>query len=921
MTTIAENNNTNGLDHSKSNQIDDRADSGVWVSSDSDKNGLHPSDSVFENGHDDETHPVTVSGKLHRQSATERTISLTSSNVSVDCDDYYAKFHDQFLSCNICRRAFNDHTREAKYLPCLHTLCLKCLQGLVNGGATETCCPICKHSSTFSKKDVDGLLTNFHVKQMREYLGVDDEEAVGRRSGRGRNLNGKSRAFLCEGCSKQGRAIGCCANCVRYLCRECITAHQFRKDSEDHDILILMDLKVQERKKLQEQRLYCTMHHRQPMTLFCKGPKCQIPLCQLCADLAHKDTTWHDLTDLTEAADKSRAELRQLIDKSLRQWEPLEQLITNIHTEVDQVSSHASQAETEIAEFFVKRRAELDKREQSLLQAVHDAKSHMEHHLKKQKEAAEMTIASVTAMCNFADVALEEDSQVETVMAMERLKPILNVLSSRDFHTQPLSNSLVTFRHDHNSAEIYHRLAVQDLGKIQTSEVVPFLTKVKTRAALVNLECTFTLWTTDCDGNECSKGGACITAKLTDTKGDSMTCLVQDNLDGSYYIVFTPELIGNHTLQITVCDEPIEAIEVAVCKLSIDAQPATVGNQSIINVKAIDFTSKCYPLAIGMNIKCSLLDPTRRTQECLVQHTKSGTYNVQFTPKKIGNHYLQMLIDDQTPNIGPIDVIVHKVIFLSSPDPTNFFENMRGVVVGNNGHIYVADTVENKQVVEFNGHGQQVRHFPVMYKEDSILAMDRQDITVLFIGKKYVVEYDKLGTLLRKFSASNLKDPIGLAVNSRRDTLILDALQCCVYIYDIDGKVIHKIGRRGTIAADLTYPVAICVDTYNNIFICDKGNHSVLQLDENGVILRQFGNRDTLRHPGSIAVTPDNFLLVHDERLSQVVHVFGMKSCQAVRSIKVAGIAGFREGITVTPDWYFLKIDHKSNYLRKYTYR
>ena len=900
----------NGLSLDKA---EGRKDSGVWVGSseDSEKNGTLHND-VFENGTLDDS----SIGKLQRQLATDRSMSHSS---SIECDDYYTKFYRQFLSCNICRRAFNDQDRLAKYLPCLHTLCLHCIQGSTNGCNKGLICPFCKAPAP---QDIDSLPTNFHVKQMREYLGVDDDEAVGRGSRRGANLNGKSRAFLCEGCSKQARAIGCCGTCVRYLCRECITAHQFNTGSDDHEVLILVDLKGEGRKRLQEQRIFCPMHNHQPMTLYCNGPKCQIPVCKLCATFAHKEQTWHEVVDLAKVADKSEHELREMIDKSLGQWDPLEFLLMNIHDEIDQLDCNAAKAEREISEFFAKRRSELDKREQDLIKAVHNAKDNMAQHLRKQKEAAEMTIASVTAMCNFADVALEEDSKVETVMALQRLKPVLDVLATRDFHTKPLSNTLVKFKHNHNSAEIFHRLAVKDLGKVQTSDVVPFLTSMKMRPAFVDLECSFTLLMTDVEGQESKSGGTYITAEMTDPNDEALSCLVQDNLNGSYYIIFTPTMIGIHYLKIYVCEEQIRNLEVEVCKLFIDTQPATVGNESLITIQATTKTGRPRPLPQGMDIKVSLLDPTRRNLPCKVTHRLTGHYDVKFTPKKIGNHYMQMLIDDQTPKIEPIDVIVHRAIFLSSPETTNFYENNRGVVVSSKGHIFVADTTDNKQIIEFNSHGHHMRHFPVAYKDNCILAIDKHNnITVLFINKKCAMQYDKLGNPIKKFSTPAVKSPIGVAVNSRNETLILDSLDCCVYIHNEDGKIVHKIGKQGSIVADLNYPVAICVDSYNNTYVSDKGNHQVLQIDHEGETQRQFGNRDTLRHPGSIAITPDNFLLVHDERLSQVVHVFGMKSCQVVHSIKVHGIAGFREGITVTPDWYFIKVDHKGECLRKYTYR
>jgi len=67
-------------------------------------------------------------------------------------------------TCPICLELFD----KPKSLPCLHTFCLKCLEGHCrdNEPEDEVPCPLCRKKFKIPKEGLAGLLSNFFVKSL-----------------------------------------------------------------------------------------------------------------------------------------------------------------------------------------------------------------------------------------------------------------------------------------------------------------------------------------------------------------------------------------------------------------------------------------------------------------------------------------------------------------------------------------------------------------------------------------------------------------------------------------------------------------------------------------------------------------------------------------------------------------------------------
>ncbi|XP_071803572.1 E3 ubiquitin-protein ligase TRIM45-like [Asterias amurensis] len=819
------------------------------------------------------------------------------------------QFQQKYLTCSQCRQVYDDQTRVPKYLPCLHTICIHCLASFVNG-KPEFPCPLCKAPTGIPLSGMSAFPTNFNVKKLREFLAIDEipESRVG-------------SAFICEGCDKHERALVCCANCVRYLCRECVIAHQYANGFQDHHVNVLGDLNDEEEAQLQRRRLFCTIHSRQALTLFCE--KCKVAVCQVCSNLAHIDDG-HRLVDLGSVIDDQRRELGHLMGKCLMQQKPLEQLLGNIITEQGKLNVNAKTVEEDIHAYFLERHKDLEKREQELIKMARAVHSKMALSIKNQKEAAETTLAAIMATGEFTETAILHRNPVETARAWQKLKPTLSKINDRVFYSKPVANSLIEFRHQHNASQMHFQLSVRDLGKIYTNDIAPFQTDVKVFPAFVDQECKIGLNTINLDGEKSTLGGALVQATLKSPTGDPMTCDLQDNMDGTYHILFSPSIAGDHEMLVCVSKEPVhnEPMKISVLDFHTDIEPGIVGTECLIRLHATDSTGNAQPLPEDMNIDICLKDPMSYETETEETFTSEGSYVIKFLPRMVGDHFLNISFDGTPLRGSSLIVGVHKIIECTSKDEEILLEDVSGIAVCSKGNIFLADTFKNQEVVKLDGDGMFLETFSVSYKNYALLTIDIEDkLTMFFLNRKCVSTYATDGKFIRRFQANDVKNVTSVAVNSRGDTLLLDCLECCVFMYDEKGFFIQRIGNQGCGRGELNFPISMCVDKFSNIYVSDKGNQCVVRVNPDGKYLKQFGDRDSLLHPGSVVITLDGYLLVHDERLAQVVHVFSPRTNEIIRLVEVHGIVGFQEAMAITSDGCFVKVDHKGNCLRKYSYK
>jgi len=143
-----------------------------------------------------------------------------------ECSDF-AEALENLVTCVICYEILTD----PKTLPCLHTLCFKCIQDWYQNckdNKRRFSCPSCKASIKVSEGGVVNLPTSFHHNSLIQFYNTFKNRA-----------NNPQQLQKCNGCSNLGVPVGFCFKCQGIICYECYNAHKLIQDLKDNHQAIL----------------------------------------------------------------------------------------------------------------------------------------------------------------------------------------------------------------------------------------------------------------------------------------------------------------------------------------------------------------------------------------------------------------------------------------------------------------------------------------------------------------------------------------------------------------------------------------------------------------------------------------------------------------------------------------------------------
>ncbi|KAH0624318.1 hypothetical protein JD844_031681, partial [Phrynosoma platyrhinos] len=210
-----------------------------------------------------------------------------------------------FLTCPICLERLS----RPKILPCLHTYCHGCLEGLVaiqrrgeneneEEERRELLCPECRTRVTLPTGGVDSLKTNFFINGL-----LDLVRPAGRASP------------TCTLCPLIGReaarpAASRCLDCADDMCQLCARGHRCSRLTHAHQVVDMegylsgrYDQEIRER-----QASRCKEHPGEALRFFCTP--CAAPLCRECRLGPHLQ---HPCRTLAEVAEERRPAVEGLL--------------------------------------------------------------------------------------------------------------------------------------------------------------------------------------------------------------------------------------------------------------------------------------------------------------------------------------------------------------------------------------------------------------------------------------------------------------------------------------------------------------------------------------------------------------------------------------------------------------------------------
>lgn len=137
-----------------------------------------------------------------------------------------------------------------------------------------------------------------------------------------------------------------------------------------------------------------------------------------------------------------------------------------------------------------------------------------------------------------------------------------------------------------------------------------------------------------------------------------------------------------------------------------------------------------------------------------------------------------------------------------------------------------------------------------------------------------VIELNPSGAFRRRFGENDLVRPVGIAFSAVAQSLfVVDGGAHDLAVFDLEGKLIRRIGRRGSAPGEFNFPTHV-VCSSDRIVVADSGNFRVQLLSLDGDPIRVIGQKGNaagdFSMPKGVAVDRDGHIYVADAHFENV---------------------------------------------------
>ncbi len=159
--------------------------------------------------------------------------------------------------------------------------------------------------------------------------------------------------------------------------------------------------------------------------------------------------------------------------------------------------------------------------------------------------------------------------------------------------------------------------------------------------------------------------------------------------------------------------------------------------------------------------------------------------------------------------------------------------------------------------------------YSVLKNEIWVVETSAHRISVLDQKGKLIKRIGKRGTKNGEFNY-----PTSIWIDNEGYCYIIDAMNYRVQIFNKEGEFVSSFGKQGDASGYFARPKGIATDSYHNIYITDALFHNVQVFDKDGKFLYYFGEQG--REPGQfwmpsgIYIDKNNYIYVSDTYNSRV---------------------------------------------------
>ncbi|CAD5114233.1 DgyrCDS3375 [Dimorphilus gyrociliatus] len=288
---------------------------------------------------------TTINGEDYDRSSTPTDDSGTGSQNN--------NVNPQFR-CELCHETLV----SPRILLCLHEFCSACLEKKAKETQDEDCtlslqlleCPECGQTTPLGERGVSGLELDHVISMLIDIDGIKE-----------------GRKLLCTSCKFKENAVARCNDCATFLCANCVTAHNYMRCFEKHQVVAINELQSLCDDHLKNKPLACQVHPADSLQYFCSS--CQVLACTECLYSQHKD---HPCDRVQDVAGRYSSELQQMITQGQSKLSVCQTTADQLMGQLQQLEEERQDAKSAINEAFHSYKAIIKEIEEQTLKELEE---------------------------------------------------------------------------------------------------------------------------------------------------------------------------------------------------------------------------------------------------------------------------------------------------------------------------------------------------------------------------------------------------------------------------------------------------------------------------------------------------------------------------------------------------------------------
>ena len=712
----------------------------------------------------------------------------------------------EHVTCSICLDTYT----EPKTIDCLHTFCCKCLEkhALTSQRQGLYRCPECQAQVGIPEGNrFDRLPSSFLHNSLLSLLAV-------RRSNDGNEIG-------CSFCQKKSAEINYCFDCEKFLCPDCIKAHDLFRTAafEGHKVTPVRQFQPDDYEALLKRPSFCSQkyHEREVTRFFCLHDQCQISVCHVCIVTEHKS---HDVVPIEKAADDEKANIIAEAERMKETIQAYSDLIRQIETTEAELEANITIAKRQVSETAEQMVAKVREREREAITLIEETRALRIEKLHSAKEPVRSLEKQRKQAFEFANNLVQRSSSSDILQSKKNLKQRCEELSEAKIEPLPVT-SFVKFVSTCAPENL-------TLGSVKTRKPysLPLTVEAQSQNCFAGVQAEIVV------SPEISEGELVMSdVEVVVEPVDKVASLpFLEKKDESFLVKFIPEVPG--TYQITakyngneLADSPF-VVQTKERWLDVASEWRLEGETPLLRPRGIAVNSVgLTAVTDSESHSIVIFDRERKFVRKLGCHGSVGKI------KPVSVTYLNdndiLVADESNHRIHQINV--HTGNFVKT-------FGKRGTAEGEfYNPVYVCRDSEGRVVVTEFRNGR---------------------IQVLTEDFKPLLTFGDTGP-------EKLDHPVG-CVCYRNMFIVCDNRNSCLKVYSNTGAFLYKIGENR-----FKRPWELCVDKNGNLLVCDKDGGQIKQFTLRGAYTGTTYLRVKM-HPWGITTTPDGRILMSDKNTKKL---------------------------------------------------